>query len=147
MLFEEDLLRNEHRISSMDKQPKLFSRNTRVENVHDRAMMVEVRQTSPDVLVMTVEIPPGEHEYICHEDIPGPAGGRPGYVIVYIEGAREMSKKYIHPIDIMANEKLELNYSSEGGFTITLTRGNFIRRLGFIIRLKRVAQQIKSLGK
>ncbi|XP_059432854.1 uncharacterized protein LOC132166108 [Corylus avellana] len=125
----------------MDKRPKLFSRNTRVENVHDRAMMVEVRQTTPDVLVMTVKIPPGEHKHICHEDIPGPAGGRPGYVIVYVEGAREMGRKHILPADIRANEKLELNYSSERGLiTITPIRGNFIPRLGFIIRLRRVAQ-------
>ncbi|XP_059433621.1 uncharacterized protein LOC132166756 isoform X2 [Corylus avellana] len=60
-------------------------------------------------------------------------------VLVYLEGSREMGETHILPADIRANEKLELNYLNHA-ITITPTRGHFISRLGFIIRLKRVAQ-------
>ncbi|KAE7998804.1 hypothetical protein FH972_003312 [Carpinus fangiana] len=116
---------------------KVFSINTRVENLYHKAMIVDVRQDPGNFLEKIVEIEPSKHKYVCHEDIP--LGLRLVRVFVYIKGAREKDREHILPADIRANEKLELNYSSERGFTITLTSGNFIPRLGFIIISKRVA--------
>ncbi|KAE7998806.1 hypothetical protein FH972_003314 [Carpinus fangiana] len=120
---------------------KVFSRNTRVENLYHKAMIIEVRQDPGNCLEKMVEIEPSKHKYVCHEDIP--LGLRPVQVFVYIKGARQMDREYILPADIRANEKLGLNYSSEGGFTITRTRGNFIPRLGFIIELKRLGNRLR----
>jgi hypothetical protein len=113
---------------------KVFSRNTRIENLYHKELIVEVRQDPGNFLEKIVEIEPGKHKYFCHEDIP--LGLRPVEVFVYIKGAREKDRVHILPADIRANEKLELNYSSERGFTITHTRGNFIPRLGYFPRLQ-----------
>ncbi|XP_059432853.1 uncharacterized protein LOC132166107 [Corylus avellana] len=126
---------------------KFFSRKTKFKNAYGRAMKVEVRRDPGNFLEFEFVIPSGDYKYMRYEDLHIECNrDRPVNVLVYLEGSREMGETYILPADIRANEKLELNYLNRA-ITITPTRGHFISRLGLIITLKHVAEQIKSLGK
>ncbi|XP_059433271.1 uncharacterized protein LOC132166473 [Corylus avellana] len=126
---------------------KSFSRNAKFENAAGRAMKVEVRRDPGNFLEFEFVIPSGDHKYMCYEDLRIEYNrDRPVDVVIYLEGARELGETHILPADIRANEKLEFNFLN-GAITITRTRGHFISRLGLIIKLKQVAEQIKSRGK